>query len=78
MKPLKLSLQAFGSYVTRQEIDFERIARAPLFLIHGPTGAGKTTILDGICYALYGEASVSYRLGKHPVSYTHLTLPTMS
>ena len=56
MRPVKLILQAFGSYGRRTEIDFTR-ANQNLFLITGDTGAGKTTIFDAMVYALYGEAS---------------------
>lgn len=55
MLPVKLKMQAFASYADAAEIDFERLDS--LFLIHGETGAGKTAILDGMMYALYGESS---------------------
>ena len=60
MKPLRLKMQAFGSYGKETVIDFEKVNQN-LFLITGDTGAGKTTIFDGICFALYGEPSGSYR-----------------
>lgn len=56
MRPLKLVMQAFGSYGNRTEIDFEKTDQN-LFLITGNTGSGKTTIFDAIVFALYGEAS---------------------
>lgn len=62
MKPLKLEMKAFGSYVNPIELDFEKnLAGKNLFLIHGATGSGKTTILDAMCYALYGESSGGLR-----------------
>lgn len=57
MKPLRLELTAFGPYASTQSIDFTLLGKRTFFLIHGPTGAGKTTILDAICFALYGESS---------------------
>lgn len=61
MKPTKLTMQAFGPYAGKEVIDFRAFDTHPLFLISGDTGAGKTTIFDGIVYALYGETSGSNR-----------------
>ena len=56
MRPLQLTMQAFGSYGQKTVIDFN-VPNQNLFLITGDTGAGKTTIFDAIVFALYGEAS---------------------
>ena len=56
MRPMKLTMQAFGSYGEKTEIDFSGL-KQNLFLISGDTGSGKTTIFDAIVFALYGEAS---------------------
>ena len=62
MKPIKLIISAFGPYAdTMPPIEFDRFEENGLFLISGDTGAGKTTIFDAICYALYGCASGSHR-----------------
>jgi exonuclease SbcC len=57
MKPLRLVTSALGPYAGKQILDFRELRERTLFLIHGPTGSGKTTILDAICYAFYGECS---------------------
>lgn len=57
MRPLLLTMQAFGTYVEKTEIDFRKFGTKGLFLVAGDTGSGKTTIFDGIMFALYGETS---------------------
>lgn len=57
MKPLKITMNAFGPYGSEEFIDFTKLNDNNLFLITGPTGAGKTTIFDAITFALFGEAS---------------------
>ena len=61
MKPCSISMQAFGPYLQKTVIDFTALYPYGIFLITGPTGCGKTTILDAISYALYGRASGSLR-----------------
>lgn len=57
MKPIKLVMNAFGSFLEKTEIDFTVLNNAGFYLITGATGSGKTTIFDAIMFALYGEAS---------------------
>ena len=65
MRLQKLSMQAFGPFKDKVEIDFHKEnIESGLLLITGETGAGKTSIFDGVCYALYGKASGNTREGK--------------
>lgn len=61
MRPLQLTMSAFGPYAGRQEIDFTKFKKHGLYLICGDTGSGKTTIFDAIVYALYGSVSGDVR-----------------
>lgn len=63
MKPRRLKMSAFGSYARDTEIDFTGVQQG-VFLITGDTGSGKTTIFDGITYALYGQTSGGRRDGS--------------
>src|SRR5271167_529082 len=63
MKPVRIEMQAFGPYLKKQTLDFRELGQEKIFLIHGPTGAGKTTLFDAMSYALYGRAS-----GDRPAS----------
>ncbi|MBI3948904.1 MAG: SMC family ATPase [Acidobacteria bacterium] len=81
MRPITLTVRAFGPYAGEQGFDFRQLNGRNLFLIHGPTGAGKTSILDAICFALYGETSGAERNAKHmrsdhadPMLLTEVTL----
>ncbi|NLY44076.1 MAG: SMC family ATPase [Clostridiaceae bacterium] len=64
MRPICLRMTAFGPYPDKTEIDFTYLKDNNIFVIAGPTGSGKTTIFDAICYALYGETSGNKRSGK--------------
>ena len=61
MKPISLTIEAFGPYRDSVTLDFSALQNHSMFLISGPTGAGKTSILDAMVYALYGEPSGEVR-----------------
>lgn len=61
MTPLMLTMQAFGPFAGTESIDFTALGKSPLFLINGPTGAGKSSILDALCFALYGQTTGNER-----------------
>ena len=63
MRPIRLRMTAFGPYASTETVDFRKALDGRLFGIYGPTGAGKTSILDGICFALFGESSGAERQG---------------
>ena len=80
MKPIKLTVQAFGPYAGEQIFDFRKLGDRSLFLITGPTGSGKTSVLDAMCFALYGETSGAERTAaqmrshhSNPATPTELT-----
>lgn len=77
MKPLALKLSAFGPYAEAQTLDFNELQGRSFFLIHGPTGSGKTSLLDAMCFALYGDASGSTRNSKSMRSdHADISTPT--
>ncbi|MBS4217637.1 SMC family ATPase [Bacillus sp. FJAT-49711] len=63
MRPLQLMMQAFGPYAESELIDFSKLENRTMFVISGKTGSGKTTIFDGISFAIYGRASGDDRSG---------------
>ena len=77
MKPLRLLVHAFGPYASELALDFADLKGRTFFLINGPTGSGKTSILDAICFALYGQSSTADRQPRQLRSdYADASLPT--
>ncbi|MFD8209728.1 AAA family ATPase [Streptomyces sp. NPDC059695] len=82
MRLHRLEITAFGPFGTPQTVDFDALSAAGLFLLHGPTGAGKTSVLDAVCFALYGSVpgvrqnpGTSLRSDHAPVgTYTEVLL----
>ncbi|MEU5633485.1 SMC family ATPase [Streptomyces rishiriensis] len=64
MRLHRLDLTAFGPFGGAQSVDFDELSAAGLFLLHGPTGAGKTSVLDAVCYALYGSVPGARQSGQ--------------
>ncbi|MFI9365521.1 AAA family ATPase [Kitasatospora sp. NPDC053057] len=64
MRLHRLTLQAFGPFRTRESVDFDTLGQGGLFLVHGATGAGKSTVFDAVCFALYGYVPGP----RHPLS----------
>lgn len=75
MKPIKLVLEAFGSFPGTETIDFAALAPRGLFVVSGDTGTGKTTIFDAMCWALYGEMPLKDAKG---VKSDHASPKTMT
>ncbi|WP_405610002.1 AAA family ATPase [Streptomyces sp. NBC_00076] len=64
MRLHRLEITAFGPFGGSQSVDFDELSAAGLFLLHGPTGAGKTSVLDAVCYALYGSVPGARQSGQ--------------
>ncbi|MCT9084499.1 AAA family ATPase, partial [Streptomyces fulvoviolaceus] len=64
MRLHRLDICAFGPFGGSQTVDFDELSAAGLFLLHGPTGAGKTSVLDAVCYALYGAVPGTRQSGQ--------------
>ncbi|UUU20501.1 AAA family ATPase [Streptomyces sp. DSM 40750] len=64
MRLHRLDITAFGPFGGAQSVDFDDLSAAGLFLLHGPTGAGKTSVLDAVCYALYGSVPGARQSGQ--------------
>lgn len=64
MRLHRLDVTAFGPFGGPQTVDFDALSAAGLFLLHGPTGAGKTSVLDAVCYALYGSVPGARQSGS--------------
>ncbi|WP_017612697.1 AAA family ATPase [Nocardiopsis salina] len=63
-----LTMRAFGPFSGQEQVDFDRLTSGGLFLVHGPTGAGKTSVLDAVCFALYGRVPGARQNDRSPKS----------
>ncbi|MGQ7296826.1 AAA family ATPase [Quadrisphaera sp. KR29] len=77
MRLHRLSVQAFGPFAGSERVDFDQLAADGLFLLHGRTGAGKTSVLDAVCFALYG-AVPGARSGGAPDLRSHHAAPELA
>ena len=75
MRLHRLDIRAFGPFGDTQSIDFDALSAAGLFLLHGPTGAGKTSVLDAVCYALYGAVPGARQSGQGLTLRSHHAPP---
>ncbi|MEU3600455.1 SMC family ATPase [Streptomyces sp. NPDC006798] len=78
MKLHRLALTAFGPFGTTQDIDFDALTTDGLFLLHGPTGAGKTSVLDAVCFALYGTVPGARQSPGTPLRSDHAAADTFT
>jgi DNA repair protein SbcC/Rad50 len=77
VRPVRLEMAAFGPYAGTQVLDFRDLRDNTFFLITGPTGAGKTSVLDAMCFALYGDTTGHERKGAEMRSqFAHPDVPT--
>ncbi|MEO7942849.1 MAG: AAA family ATPase, partial [Marmoricola sp.] len=65
MRLHELSITAFGPFVETVHVDFDELAAGGVFLLTGDTGAGKTSVLDAVCFALYGEVPGDRHSARH-------------
>ncbi|EAF3979459.1 SMC family ATPase [Listeria monocytogenes] len=82
MRPIKLTMQAFGAYVKKEVIDFEKLGTEQIFVISGKTGAGKSTIFDAISFAIFGKANTfdreSFSMRSHFATDKEITEVTLA